>query len=152
MNYEHKRTETHSECQPCRLTSQSKSDLVAAMRITCFSRLHNVVNLSKPDNQARNKFKNMCGHKSSQGVENMLAALQNHGNPAVWKTSVAHLQKQSKLALFFARWQKFCRQNGPPFGVQKRTPKWRSFTLSRFDLLVSGRLGLQTEAVFVGEI
>ena len=66
--------------------------------------------------------KNMCGHKSSQGVENMLAALQNPGNQEVWKTSVTYLQKQSKRALFFARWQKFCRQNGPHFGVQKRTP------------------------------
>ena len=32
-------------------------------------------------------------------------------------------RKQSKLALFFARRQKFCRQNDPRFGVQKRTPK-----------------------------
>ena len=36
---------------------------------------------------------------------------------------------------------KFCQQNGPRFGVQKRTPKWRPLIQSQFDLLVSGRLG-----------
>ena len=40
-------------------------------------------------------FKNMCGHKCSQGVADMLAALQNSRNRAVWKTSAA-------LALNFA--------------------------------------------------
>ena len=37
--------------------------------------------------------------------------------------------------------QKFCRQKGPRFGVQKRTPKWRPLLKSHFVLLVSGRLG-----------
>ena len=37
--------------------------------------------------------------------------------------------------------QNFCRQNGPRFGVQKRTPKWRPLVQSQFDLLVSGQLG-----------
>ena len=36
---------------------------------------------------------------------------------------------------------KICRQNGPHFGVQKRTPKWTPLIQSQFDLLVSGRLG-----------
>ena len=36
--------------------------------------------------------------------------------PAVCKTSVAYLRKQSKLALFFARRQKFCRQTAPVLG------------------------------------
>ena len=36
---------------------------------------------------------------------------------------VVYPRKQSKLALFFARRQKFCRQNDPRFGIQKRTPK-----------------------------
>ena len=66
---------------------------------------------------------------------------QNHGKAAAWKTSVAYVQKQSKLLPFFARRLKFCRQNGPRFGVQKRTPKWRPLIQSQFDLLVSGRLG-----------
>ena len=33
--------------------------------------------------------------------EQVLAALQNHGNPAVWETSVAYMKKQSKLVLLF---------------------------------------------------
>ena len=73
--------------------------------------------------------------------EQVPAALQNHGKAAAWKTSVAHVQKQSNLLLFFARGLKFRRQNGPRFGVQKRTPKWRPLIQSQFDLLVSGRLG-----------
>ena len=36
--------------------------------------------------------------------------------PAVCKTSVAYLRKQSKLALLFARRQKFCRQTAPVLG------------------------------------
>ena len=79
-----------------------------------------VLEVSKPVIQ----FKNMCGHKCSQGVENKCL-----------------LQKQSKFLLFFAGWPKFCRQNGPRFGVQKRTPKWRPLVQSQLDLLVSGRLG-----------
>ena len=35
--------------------------------------------------------------------EQVLAALQSPGNPAVWETSVAYMKKQSKLVLFFAR-------------------------------------------------
>ena len=73
--------------------------------------------------------------------EQVLAALQSPGNPAVWETSVAYMKKQSKLVLFFARRPQFCRQNDPRFGVQKRTPKWSPFIQSQFDLLVSGRLG-----------
>ena len=46
------------------------------------------------------------------------AALQNHGKAAAWKTSVAYVQKQSNLLLFFA-----------------------PLIQSQFDLLVSGRLG-----------
>ena len=42
--------------------------------------------------------------------------------PAVCKTSVACLRKQSKLALFFARRPKFCRQTAPVW-VQKRGAK-----------------------------
>ena len=45
------------------------------------------------------------------------------------------------LAIFRPATLKFCRQNGPRFGVQKRTPKWRPLIQSQFDLLVSGRLG-----------
>ena len=45
------------------------------------------------------------------------------------------------LAIFRPVTLKFCRQNGPRFGVQKRTPKWRPLIQSQFDLLVSGRLG-----------
>ena len=45
------------------------------------------------------------------------------------------------LAIFRPVTLKFCRQNGPRFGVQKRTPKWRPLVQSQFDLLVSGRLG-----------
>ena len=45
------------------------------------------------------------------------------------------------LAIFRLVTLKFCRQNGPRFGVQKRTPKWRPLIQSQFDLLVSGRLG-----------
>ena len=32
--------------------------------------------------------------------EQVLAALQSPGNPAVWETSAAYMKKQSKLALF----------------------------------------------------
>ena len=53
------------------------------------------------------QFKNMCGHKRSQGVEN---------NCSLCETSVAYLRKQSKLALFFDRRQKFCRQTAPVLG------------------------------------
>ena len=45
------------------------------------------------------------------------------------------------LAIFRPVTLKCCRQNGPRFGVQKRTPKWRPLIQSQFDLLVSGRLG-----------
>ena len=45
------------------------------------------------------------------------------------------------LAIFRPVTLKFRRQNGPRFGVQKRTPKWRPLIQSQFDLLVSGRLG-----------
>ena len=40
------------------------------------------------------------------------------------------------LAIFRPVTLKFCRQNGPRFGV---TPKWRPLIQSQFDLLVSGR-------------
>ena len=64
-------------------------------------------------------FKNRCGHKRSQGVENNCwRRCKTMGTqwPAVCKTSVAYLRKQSKLALFFARRQKFCRQTAPVLG------------------------------------
>ena len=65
------------------------------------------------------QFKNRCGHKRSQGVENNCwRRCKTMGTqwPAVCKTSVAYLRKQSKLALFFARRQKFCRQTAPVLG------------------------------------
>ena len=64
----------------------------------------------------------------------MPAALQNHGKAAAWKTSVAHVQKQSKLLLFFAVTE-ILPTKRPRFGVQKRTPKWRPLIQSQFDLL-----------------
>ena len=65
------------------------------------------------------QFKNRCGHKRSQDVENNCwRRCKTMGTqwPAVCKTSVAYLRKQSKLALLFARRQKFCRQTAPVLG------------------------------------
>ena len=70
------------------------------------------------------QFKNRCGHKRSQDVENNCwRRCKTMGTqwPAVCKTSVAYLRKQSKLALLFARRQKFCRQTAPVLG--SRNPK-----------------------------
>ena len=47
----------------------------------------------------------------------------NHGNPAVCKTSVAYLRKQSQLALFFARRQKISPTKRPPFWGPETDPK-----------------------------
>ena len=65
------------------------------------------------------QFKNRCVHKRSQDVENNCwRRCKTMGTqwPAVCKTSVAYLRKQSKLALLFARRQKFCRQTAPVLG------------------------------------
>ena len=98
---------------------------------------------NRPRHRGPPQFKNMCGHKCSTGVENKCLRRcktmekQRHG-----KTSVAYVQKTIEpLATFRPVTLKFCRQNGPRFGVQKRTPKWRPLIQSQFDLLVSGRLG-----------
>ena len=56
-----------------------------------------VLSHATPDQQ---QFKNMCGHKCSPGVENKCL---RHGKAAAWKTSVAYVQKQSNLLLFFAQ-------------------------------------------------
>ena len=58
------------------------------------------------------QFKNRCGHKRSQGVENNCSRrckIWEPSGPAVCKTSVAYLR--------------LLPTNGPRFGVQKRTPK-----------------------------
>ena len=68
-------------------------------------------------------FKSMCGHTCLQGVANncswrcKIMETQRYAKP------VAYPRKHSKLALFFARRQKFCRQNDPRFGVHFWTPK-----------------------------
>ena len=72
------------------------------------------------------QFKNRCGHKRSQGVENNCwwrCKTMGTQWPAVCKTSVAYLRKQSKLALFFARRQKFCADKRPPFWGPETDPK-----------------------------
>ena len=64
------------------------------------------------------QFKSMCGHTCLQGVANnwswrcKIMETQRYAKPVVYP------RKQSKLALFFARRQKFCRQNDPRFGVR----------------------------------
>ena len=71
------------------------------------------------------QFKNGCGHKRSQGVENNCwRRCKTMGTqwPAVCKTSVAYLRKQSKLALFFARRQNFADKR-PPFWGPETDPK-----------------------------
>ena len=68
--------------------------------------------------------------------EQVLAALQSPGNPAVWETSVAYMMKQSKLVLFSLGDNNFADKTTPVLGVQKRTPKWSPFIQSQFDLLV----------------
>ena len=83
----------------------------------------------------------MCGHKCSQGVENKCLRRcktmekQRHGK------LLSRTCRNNRNSCIFSRRLKFCRQNGPRFGVQKRTPKWRPLIQSQFDLLVSGRLG-----------
>ena len=68
-------------------------------------------------------FKSMCGHTCLQGVANncswrcKIMETQRYARPVVYP------RRQSKLALFFARRQKFCRQNDPRFGVRFWTPK-----------------------------
>ena len=68
-------------------------------------------------------FKSMCGHTCLQGVANncswrcKIMETQRYARPVVYP------RRQSKLALFFARRQKFCRQNDTRFGVRFWTPK-----------------------------
>ena len=75
------------------------------------------------------QFKNVCGHKRSQGVENNCSRrcktmeTQWSSGPAVCKTSVAYLRKQSKLALFFARPQNFADKKRLPFWRPETDPK-----------------------------
>ena len=71
--------------------------------------------------------------------EQVLAALQSPGNPAVWETSVAYMKKQSKLVLFLLGDNNFADKTTPVLG-SKNAPKWSPFIQSQFDLLVSGRL------------
>ena len=54
--------------------------------------------------------------------EQLLVALQNHGNPAVCKTCRVPAETIETCTIF-ARRQKFCRQNDPRFGVRFWTPK-----------------------------
>ena len=49
------------------------------------------------------QFKNTCGHKYSQGVENKCLRRCKTMEKQRRKTSVAYVQKESKLLLFFAR-------------------------------------------------
>ena len=51
--------------------------------------------------------------------EELLAALQNHGNPAVCKTCRVPAETIETCTIF----QKICRQNDPRFGVRFWTPK-----------------------------
>ena len=51
--------------------------------------------------------------------EELLAALQNHGNPAVCKTCRVPAETIEPCTIF----QKICRQNDPRFGVRFWTPK-----------------------------
>ena len=76
----------------------------------------------------------------------MPGALQNHGNPVAQRYAklLSRTCRNNRNSCYFSpggRRLKFCRQNGPRFGVRKRTPKWRPLIQSQFDLLVSGRLG-----------
>ena len=71
------------------------------------------------------QFKNMCGHKRSQGVEQLLAALQNHGNPVAQRYAklLPRTCGNNRNLHYFSPGDKILPTNGPRFGVQKRTPK-----------------------------
>ena len=67
--------------------------------------------------------------------EQVPAALQNHGKAAAWNfrptakilpTNFCRIRAETiePLAIFRPVTLKFCRQNGPRFGVQKRPPFW----------------------------
>ena len=58
--------------------------------------------------------------------EQVLAALQNHGNPAVWDTFVAYMKKQSKLVFFFSLGDNNFADKTAPFWGPKTDPKMES--------------------------
>ena len=69
-------------------------------------------------------FKNMCGHKRSQGVENNCSRrCETMETQRYAKLPSRTCGNSRNLHYFSPGGKKFCRQNGPRFGVQKRTPK-----------------------------
>ena len=107
----------------------------------------------------------MCGHGQ------LLAALQNHGNPVAQRCAklLPRPCGQSNLHFFFDWRQKFCTQTAPRFGVQKRIPKtggqvvrtkqiklrlnkWPPFLESVSGLQKGGRFWTPKMEPFVGEI
>ena len=97
---------------------------------------------NRPWHRGPPQFKNMCGHKCSQGVENKCLRRCKTMEKQRRGKLLSRTCRNHRTSCYFSPGDlKFCRQNGPRFGVQKRTPKWRPLIQSQFDLLVSGRLG-----------
>ena len=92
--------------------------------------------------------------------EQVLAALQSPGNPAVWETSVAYMKKQSKLVLFLLGDNNFADKTTPVLG-SKNGPQngVHSFSLNLICLcpgdlapVLGSKNGPQNGGRFVGKI
>ena len=82
----------------------------------------------------------------------MPAALQNHGKAAAWKTSVAYVQKQSKLLLFFAGDSNFADKTAPVLGSRNGHQNGgHSFSLNLI-CLCPDDLATPKRVPFVGKI
>ena len=93
--------------------------------------------------------------------EQELAALQNHGNPAVWETSVAHTKKQSKLVPFFSLGDDnfadkttpvLGSKNGPKNGVHSFSPNLICLCPGDLAQFLGSVFGPQNGGRFVGKI
>ena len=65
-------------------------------------------------------FKNMCGHKCSQGVENKCLRRCKTMETQRYGKLLSRTCRNNRNSCYFSPGdQKFCRQNGPRFGVPK---------------------------------
>ena len=84
----------------------------------------------------------MCGHKCSPGVENKCLRRCKTMEKQRRGKLLSRTCRNNRTSCYFSPGGlKILPTKRPPFGVQKRTPKWRPLIQSQFDLLVSGRLG-----------